>query len=153
MKTRQKNRSFTLLELVVVVIILGILATLGYSQYTGWVEKSRTAEAILRLGVMRNFAKEYYLKNGLMDSIWLGDLGIEVADTTCTTTSYYKYTIGTHEDNRVVLTAIRCTDDGKVPDASREYTIWMMYYADTGDSTLHCYYSDDSSPCFGYPGL
>lgn len=46
------KKGFTLLELIVVIIIIGILATLGFTQYTKVVEKGRTAEAKSVLGRM-----------------------------------------------------------------------------------------------------
>ena len=53
------RKGFTLLELVVVVIILGILATLGFTQYTKMVEKGRTAEAKMILGQIRTAQVAY----------------------------------------------------------------------------------------------
>ncbi|MHB8158241.1 MAG: prepilin-type N-terminal cleavage/methylation domain-containing protein [Desulfocucumaceae bacterium] len=47
------SRSFTLIELIVVIIIVGILAAVGISQYSLTVEKARTAEAKVRIGAMR----------------------------------------------------------------------------------------------------
>jgi len=40
-----KKRSFTLLEILVVIIIIGILATLGFSQYGAYKEKTLDREA------------------------------------------------------------------------------------------------------------
>jgi len=39
------KRSFTLLELIVVIVIIGILATLGFTQYGGYKEKTLDREA------------------------------------------------------------------------------------------------------------
>ena len=47
------KKGFTLLELIIVIIILGILATIGVSQYQGTIEKGREAEARSILGSMR----------------------------------------------------------------------------------------------------
>jgi len=41
---------FTLVELIIVIIIVGVLAAVGISQYSLTVEKSRLAEAKIHLG-------------------------------------------------------------------------------------------------------
>lgn len=44
------KKGFTLLELIIVIIIIGILATLGLTQYARMVERGRGAEARQLLG-------------------------------------------------------------------------------------------------------
>ncbi|MBU1121368.1 MAG: type II secretion system protein [Candidatus Omnitrophota bacterium] len=62
-----RKRGFTLLELVVVMIIMGILATLGFSQYTRVIERSRGAEARQVLGSIRTQAAGLWLeRSGLI---------------------------------------------------------------------------------------
>ena len=58
------KKGFTLLELIVVVIIVGVLGSLGFAQYTKVVEKSRTAEAKAILGALRSAQEAYRLQYG-----------------------------------------------------------------------------------------
>ena len=57
------KKGFTLLELIVVIIIIGILATLGFSQYTRMIERSRGAEARMILGNIRTQAAALWLEH------------------------------------------------------------------------------------------
>ncbi|MDD5155787.1 MAG: type II secretion system protein [Candidatus Omnitrophica bacterium] len=141
------NSAFTLLELIVVIVILGILATLGFTQYSTVVESTRLAEAKTRIGNMRQLATEYYWKNGSMDGLLDEDLGV---NNTCTSSHYFKYR-QSHLSNMVSLNATRCTTAGKTPHATREYLYYFAYYPGAGASGWHCYYTDDNSPCFGLP--
>lgn len=57
---KRRDRGFTLIELIVVVIVLSVLAAIAYPIYTGYLEKSRTSEAVARLGAIMKAAKAYY---------------------------------------------------------------------------------------------
>ncbi|MDD5691992.1 MAG: type IV pilin protein [Candidatus Omnitrophica bacterium] len=142
----KKQKSFTLVELIIVIIIVGILAAVGISQYSLTVEKGRTAEAKTRIGTMRQLAYEYYLKNGSLTDMQNADAGV---DATCSSTDFYKYSLGTNYGTCVKLQASRCTSDGKTPNASRAYTYGMTYCPGSAGGWW-CRYSD-SKPCFGLP--
>jgi prepilin-type N-terminal cleavage/methylation domain-containing protein len=144
--SKSSTKSFTLIELIIVVIIIGILASLGLNQYNLVVEKSRTAEAKVRIGVMRNIAYTYYLEHGTFVGMSNVDVGV---DYTCTSTDFYRYFVNNF-GTFVELMAVRCTSDGKAPNASSEYQYYLSYYPDTGQSAWHCHNADASS-CFGLP--
>lgn len=142
------SKSFTLVELIIVIIIVGILAAVGISQYSTTVEKSRLAEAKIRLGAMRQLAHEYYLNNGTLTGITDADLGV---DNTCTSTSFFKYTTaGVVAATDLNMYAIRCTSVGKTPNVSRQYQFFMSFWPGTGYTQWRCTYIDDGSSCFGY---
>ena len=144
---KSSSRSFTLIELIVVIIIVGILAAIGISQYSNLVEKSRLAEAKVHIGVMRNLAYQYYLEKGSLITMQYADVG---DNNTCASTDFYRYWID-YFGPGVNLEAVRCTSGGKTPNASRGYIYYMHYYPGAVQSDWHCYYTDDSSPCFGLP--
>ncbi|MFA5362348.1 MAG: prepilin-type N-terminal cleavage/methylation domain-containing protein [Candidatus Omnitrophota bacterium] len=113
------KKGFTLLEIIVVLIILGIIATLGFLQYTRVIEKGRTAEAKTNLGTIRTMAMAYYEENGeYFSSTYIANtLGLE-NDASCVgvgtpaTLFYYYYEI---EPTTGDMRATRCTDGGKPP--------------------------------------
>ncbi len=142
------KRGFTLIELIVVIIIVGILAAIGLTQYSSIVEKSRLTEAKIRIGVMRQLAYEYYLNNGTLTGLASADVN---AYNTCVSTDFYRYGIANEWGTWVNLYAYRPTSCGKVPFGVRNYVFYLGFYP-AGVSTWRCYYPDDGSPCFGYPG-
>ena len=62
---RRINRGFTLLELLIVVVIIGILASVGVPRYNKVVKKAKVAEADAVLGAMRGSEMRYYAENGV----------------------------------------------------------------------------------------
>ena len=55
-----RQRAFTLLEMLIVVVILGILAGIALPRYIRSLEKSRDSEAYVHLGLIRTAEMEYY---------------------------------------------------------------------------------------------
>ena len=144
----EKEHGFTLIELIVVIIIVGILAAVGMTQYSSIVEKARTAEAKVRVGTMRQLAYEYYLNNGNLTGIQNSDVGVT---NTCSSTDFYNYWCGLRSPTDISLVAHRCTSGGKTPNVSRGYSFWQEFHPDTGQAYWACTYDDNSSSCFGLP--
>ena len=69
-KNKNKNHKsgFTLLELLVVVLIIGILAAIALPQYKLAVEKSRAAEASILINSLQKAVDIYVLQNGYPNS-------------------------------------------------------------------------------------
>lgn len=55
-----KRKGFTLLELLIVVIIIGILAGLAVPQFFRVAEKARSAEGVSVIGALRQAQLRYY---------------------------------------------------------------------------------------------
>ena len=117
------RRGFTLLELVVVVIILGILATLGFTQYTKMVEKGRTAEAKMILGQIRTAEAAYNQQWGVYTSV-IGNLSVAAVTDCAQATHYFSYSTAI-----ATGTATRCVASGKAPVSATAYTLTLSYAA------------------------
>ena len=55
------KRGFTLLELMIVVIVIGILASIAIPQYVHTIERARGAEALVNLGSIRGSMQRYWI--------------------------------------------------------------------------------------------
>ena len=63
-----KNKlGFTLIEMLVVVLIIGILAGIALPQYNRAVEKAKVAQALITLKYMRDRGQEFMLQHGLTE--------------------------------------------------------------------------------------
>lgn len=87
MKLFYRKKGFTLLELMIVVIIVGILASLAVPRFIAATRKAKEAEARNILGVIRTSQIRYYLENRQTYST-----DIDLLDCDLTTSQYYTYT-------------------------------------------------------------
>jgi len=116
------RKGFTLLELVVVIIILGVLATLGIQQYMRMVERARGAEARTILGQVRSMAAAYRMENASLAGFTDAQAGIgaslDQVPNACRPTHYFQYAVTAAAGDGFGATATRCIAGGKAPDAS-----------------------------------
>jgi type IV pilus assembly protein PilA len=86
------KRGFTLIEVLIVVIILGILATISIPNFTNMVERARKSEALTNLSAIVTGQRAYHLEHGNYiacansDEI-LTNLGVDV-----TSAKFFTYT-------------------------------------------------------------
>ena len=61
MRLKHKNSGFTLLEIIIVIIIVGVLASLALPRFFRTVEYSRSAEALTNIAAIRQSIERCYL--------------------------------------------------------------------------------------------
>ena len=123
------RKGFTLLELIIVIIIVGILATLGFVQYSAVIEKSRGAEARAVISTLRSqvAAKNYDGTTGTITSAALG-IVTNMIPPSCATTNYFSYAVDSAcSTTTCTFTATRCTASGKTPNATTAGTLQLVF--------------------------
>jgi len=70
----KKNKGFTLIELVIIIVVLGILASIAIPKYKNIVAESREAAARGALGSMRSGISIYYANAAVTtgNAVWPG---------------------------------------------------------------------------------
>lgn len=128
------KKGFTLLELMVVIIILGVLATLGVMQYQMAIEKSRGAEARQVIGQLRSQCAAIYMQDDETEFCTIGNLGmgdddldILIPNTVCAATHYFMYGVSVNADGATTttFTATRCIAGGKNPNVTTAQTLTL----------------------------
>lgn len=74
----QPARGFGLLELMIVLVVAGLLATIAVPAYTGVIHKARVERAIGDIGTIHIKIEEYQLKNNHQLPASLDDLSYDV---------------------------------------------------------------------------
>jgi general secretion pathway protein G len=74
----QSTNGFGLLELMIVLVVAGLLATLAVPAYNGLIQRARVERAIGEIGTIHIKIEEYQIKNNHQLPASLNDLSLEV---------------------------------------------------------------------------
>lgn len=133
------KKGFTLLELIVVIIVLGILATLALTQYGRTIERARGAEGRSVIGGLRGLANARYMETGNIATASQADLGIgpspDQAPNTCKPSHYFTYGAVISGTSGVTFVSTRCTSGGKTPNNPVAQTLWLISNLASGVET------------------
>lgn len=99
----KKDRGFTLIEILIVIVLIAILASITFPKLTGQQERAATAEAITIMGAVHRALLQYEDENGEFPT--LADLS-EIRTTLGIGTSKIRYdwTFSTNDEGNVTAT-------------------------------------------------
>ncbi len=72
------NTGFTLIELTITLVVLGILTTFAVTQYAGYMIEARRADAIKSMTRVLSQQELFYANNGSAYTSIVGDLGYDI---------------------------------------------------------------------------
>lgn len=78
----KKRNAFTLIEVLIVVIILGILATIAVPSFQGVVVKAKFSELHTTVAAIERTSDLFYLENGFYAAYGDGEVGNDLAYST-----------------------------------------------------------------------
>lgn len=124
----RRNRGFTLIELMITVVIVGVLASIAYPSYEGYMKRNRRAEAQQLLAGIANRESQYLLDSRMYTSV-IGATGLNAnterwtctpsgAPTSCSN-AFYTVTVAVNNAATPPTFTATATPIGKqVPDGN-----------------------------------
>ncbi len=161
--TNRVSKAFTLVEILIVVVILGILAAIVIPQFTNASQEAQRGNVATQLQTLRNQIELFRVRNNGQNPVLAGANATAFADLTATTNSYgrtqepYIRAASTNpRSNSTEVTASGATGDALLTAAasanpSTPGTAGWLYNATTGQMAA-IGYSEWSRTWFGEPG-
>ncbi|MEX0824265.1 MAG: type IV pilin protein [Woeseia sp.] len=119
MRKRQLNRAMrkyvqgiTLLELMIVVVIIGIMATIAYPNYRDYAARAKRNEARAALLQIATNQERHYLQNNTYTAD-MTDLGFGAASNVVTDTGSYRINVDAASANDFTATATYLNADNE----------------------------------------
>ena len=108
-----KNKSgFTLLEIIIVIIIVGVLASLALPRFFATVEFSRSTEALASITAVRQSMERCYLQRSGTYGTCSSFANLDLEDPANSPNSHFTYAISGMNASAYTVTATRNTRDG-----------------------------------------
>lgn len=103
-----KNKGFTLIELMIVVVVIGILASIALPSYTDYILRSKLSEATSELASMRAKLEQYFQDN----RTYVGGCAANTVAPLPSGTKYFNYACPTLTATAFTVTATGVATQG-----------------------------------------
>ena len=127
---RKNQKGFTMIELMVVVVIVGILAAIAIPIYGKYVKQARTTEATGRMGEIITASKAWAQEKTIWPTDAQFQAGEGILDPTATENFTYAITAGGGSDP---MAPFQITATGRVKMTGVTVTIDLDTINDNGD--------------------
>ena len=112
MNIRQNKSGFTLLEIIIVIIIVGVLTSLALPRFFSTVEYSRSTEAFSSLGAVRQSLERCYLQRSGSYANCTVFANLDIENPANSPNAHFAYTITGASATGYTINANRNTIDG-----------------------------------------
>lgn len=129
-----KKQGFTLIELMVVVVIIGILAAVAVPKLFGMIAKSKASEVGPAAGTFVKLQEAYASENndvGTWSAIGYKGPGQQANDGEASTTTSFGYASGNTAGNWVATSSVALNDC----ESGSTWTLTTSYTSSTGNLT------------------
>jgi len=111
MSLKTNQRGFTLLEIIIVIIIVGVLASLALPRFFRTVEYSRATEAFTNLNAVRQSMERCYLQRSAYTNCNLFS-NLDLEDPANSPNNHFTYSFPAAAATTYTIRATRNTRDG-----------------------------------------
>ena len=123
------KKGFTLVELVIVIVIVGILSVISVPIYRGYVEKAKMTEGNVLLSAIAKAEFAYHVQNGAFRTVYTTDRD-SVLDIDASSNKYFKlFFVETYNNSGKTPLAAKAVAKGEKADEG-------AYYDDVVDEAL-----------------
>lgn len=108
---RHASKGFTLVEIMIVVVIVGILAAVAFPSYQNSIRKSRRSDATMALSKVQQLQEKYRANNTTYGAT-VADIGASAT----TDNGYYSISISNADGSNYTLTATAVAGTSQAQD-------------------------------------
>ena len=108
----KKNNAFTLLEITIVIIVIGILASIALPRFLKTMELSRATEALAQLSAIRRAMDRCYLLSNTTYNSCANFTDLDLENPNTVPNAHFTYGLGTPGATNFTITATRNSLDG-----------------------------------------
>ena len=106
------KKGFTLLEIIIVIIIVGVLASLALPRFFSTIEYSRSTEAFSNLAAVRQALERCYLQRSGNYAGCTAFTSLDIGDPANSPNAHFSYVISAASATGYTITVTRNTQDG-----------------------------------------